>query len=50
MTDISTPDGALRWWQLPTAGVGLCRIEFIMANIIIAHPMALIHPERANDK
>jgi pyruvate,water dikinase len=49
MINIAVPDGALRWWQLPIAGIGLCRIEFIIANIIKVHPMALIHPELVTD-
>ena len=36
--------------MLPVAGVGLARIEFIIANNIKVHPMALIHPERVSDK
>jgi pyruvate,water dikinase len=36
---------------LPVAGVGLARIEFIIAEAIRAHPMALLFPERvANAK
>lgn len=49
MINIAVPDGALSWWQLPIAGIGLARIEFIIANIIKAHPMALIHPEKVED-
>jgi pyruvate,water dikinase len=49
MINIAVPDGALRWWQLPTSGIGLSRIEFIIANIIKAHPMALIHSELVAD-
>jgi pyruvate,water dikinase len=49
MINIEVPDGALRWWQLPIAGIGLTRIEFIIASIIKAHPMALIHPELVTD-
>lgn len=35
---------------LPVAGVGLARIEFIVANIIKVHPMALLYPEKVTDK
>jgi pyruvate,water dikinase len=49
MINIAVPDGAMRWWHLPTSGIGLSRIEFIIANIIKAHPMALIHPELIAD-
>jgi pyruvate,water dikinase len=49
MLNVAVPDGALRWWQLPIAGIGLARIEFIIASVIKAHPMALIHPEKVTD-
>jgi len=49
MINVAVPDGALRWWQLPIAGIGLARIEFIIASVIKAHPMALIHPEKVTD-
>jgi pyruvate,water dikinase len=49
MINIAVPDGALRWWQLPCAGIGLTRIEFIINGIIKVHPMALVHPERVAD-
>ena len=49
MINIAVPDGALSWWKLPIAGIGLARIEFIIASIIKAHPMALIHPEKIID-
>lgn len=50
MINLASPDGAVRWWSLPAAGVGLARMEFIIANIIRAHPMALLHPERVEDE
>jgi pyruvate, water dikinase len=43
MLNIGDPDAALRWWRLPADGVGLARIEFIIANDIRIHPMALAH-------
>lgn len=49
MINVAMPDGALKWWQLPTAGVGLARIEFIISSQIRIHPMALIHPEKVTD-
>ncbi|WUQ32671.1 hypothetical protein OG764_33120 [Streptomyces sp. NBC_00239] len=40
-------DGAaFRWWRLPADGVGLARLEFIVAHQVKVHPMALLHPER----
>jgi pyruvate,water dikinase len=50
MINIATPEGALRWWKLPVAGIGLTRLEFLISNVIRIHPMALIHPERIKDK
>src|SRR5450759_128418 len=35
---------------LPNDGVGLARMEFIIAEYIKAHPMALLHPERVQDE
>ncbi|MGI9309264.1 MAG: phosphoenolpyruvate synthase, partial [Gammaproteobacteria bacterium] len=49
MINAAMPDGALRWWQLPVAGIGLARIEFIISSQIRVHPMALLHPERVTD-
>lgn len=48
MVNIASPAAAFQWWRLPAAGVGLARMEFIIANGITAHPMALIHPERVS--
>lgn len=49
MINVAMPDGAMHWWQLPTAGIGLARIEFIISSQIRVHPMALLHPERVTD-
>ncbi|MDN4502654.1 phosphoenolpyruvate synthase [Alteromonadaceae bacterium BrNp21-10] len=49
MINLAVPDGAMRWWQLPIAGIGLARIEFIITSHIKAHPMALLHPEQVSD-
>lgn len=46
MVNIADPAAALAWWKLPARGVGLARLEFVIANIIHAHPMALLHPDR----
>jgi pyruvate,water dikinase len=48
MINAAMPDGALRWWQLPVAGIGLARIEFIISSQIRVHPMALLHPEKVS--
>jgi len=43
------PELAFHQSSLPNDGVGLARIEFIIADHIKAHPMALLHPERITD-
>ena len=40
------PDSAFRDRLLPNDGVGLARMEFVIAEYIKAHPMALLHPEK----
>ena len=49
MLNLGNPDRAFHLAQLPSAGVGLARIEFIVSGWIGAHPMALLHPERVPD-
>lgn len=46
MLNIAQPDFALRAAQLPSQGVGLARLEFIISQQIGIHPMAVAHPER----
>ncbi len=50
MMNIASPAAALRWWRLPAKGVGLARMEFIINNVIKAHPMALLHYDELEDK
>ena len=49
LVNIASPASAFRWWRLPTAGVGLARMEFIINNLIKVHPMALVYPDRVAD-
>jgi pyruvate,water dikinase len=49
MVNLGNPDIAFQTRFLPCDGVGLARIEFVVAEHIKAHPMALIHPERIDD-
>jgi pyruvate, water dikinase len=49
MLTLADPDGAFALRTLPNDGIGLVRIEFIVAEDIQAHPMALLHPERLNE-
>ncbi|QOY92774.1 phosphoenolpyruvate synthase [Massilia sp. UMI-21] len=50
MLNIGNPDIAFRSRFLPNDGVGLARMEFIVAEHIRIHPMALVHPERVADE
>ncbi|TVQ35391.1 MAG: phosphoenolpyruvate synthase [Geminicoccaceae bacterium] len=43
MLNLGNPAAAFGWWALPTDGVGLARMEFIINNHIKIHPMALVH-------
>jgi pyruvate,water dikinase len=40
---------AFRWWRLPSKGIGLARMEFIINNAIKIHPMALVDYETLPD-
>src|SRR6266567_2141475 len=50
MINVASPAGAFRWWKLPCDGIGLARIEFIVANRIQVHPMALVHFDELEDR
>ncbi len=50
MINLGNPSAAFRWWRLPTDGVGLARMEFIIGNLIRIHPMALVHLADLKDK
>lgn len=50
MVNLGNPDAAFHTALLPGDGVGLARLEFIVAEHIKAHPMALVHPERIDDE
>lgn len=49
MVNLGDPDLAFQTSFLPQQGVGLARMEFIIANHIKVHPMALVHPEQIDD-
>ena len=49
MLNVANPDEAFSMAQLPNDGVGLARIEFIIANSIAIHPMALLNYDRLED-
>jgi pyruvate, water dikinase len=50
MLNVGNPGEAFRLGVLPTDGVGLARIEFIIASAVRVHPLALLHPERVSDR
>ncbi len=49
MVNIADPDSAFKISFLPTSGIGLVRLEFIINNTLTVHPMALLHPEVITD-
>lgn len=49
MVNVGSPDDAFSLSFLPNDGVGLARLEFIIANHIQAHPMALLHFDELSD-
>src|SRR5690606_39883019 len=50
MINLASPAAAFQYWRLPAKGVGLARMEFIINNYIKIHPMALVHPDRVQDR
>jgi pyruvate,water dikinase len=46
MINLGNPELAFHTAMLPSNGVGLARMEFIINEHIGIHPMALIHPDR----
>ena len=49
MLNLGNPELAFKTSFIPSDGVGLARMEFIINESIKAHPMALLHPERVED-
>ncbi len=50
MLILGNPELAFQASLLPNDGVGLARMEFIIAEHIRAHPLALLHPERIENE
>ena len=50
MLNVASPDLAFKFAQIPNAGVGLAREEFIINNYIQAHPLALLKHKRLKDE
>jgi pyruvate,water dikinase len=49
LMNVGNPEEAFNLAAIPCDGVGLARLEFIIANQIKVHPMALLAPERVAD-
>jgi pyruvate, water dikinase len=49
LMNIANPETAFGLASIPCDGVGLARLEFIIANQIEVHPLALIHFDRLED-
>ena len=50
MMNVGNPEEAFGLSAIPNSGVGLARMEFIIANHIKAHPLALINFHELTDK
>ncbi|WP_137111233.1 phosphoenolpyruvate synthase [Rhodobacter sp. SY28-1] len=50
MLNMANPSAAFRWWRLPSDGVGLARMEFVINNALKVHPMALVHFDQLVDE
>jgi pyruvate, water dikinase len=50
MINVGNPEGVFALSAIPNDGVGLARMEFIIANHIKVHPLALIHFDELNDQ
>jgi len=49
MMNLAQPGSALRHWRKQADGIGLARLEFIIADEVRVHPMALLQPDRITD-
>ncbi|MEL6491091.1 MAG: phosphoenolpyruvate synthase [Cyanobacteria bacterium J06621_3] len=49
LMNVGNPEEAFRLAAIPCDGVGLARLEFIIANQLKVHPLALIHFEQMAD-
>jgi pyruvate,water dikinase len=49
LMNVGNPDEVFSLAQLPSDGVGLARLEFIISNHVKVHPLALLHPDQVKD-
>ncbi|ARV57967.1 phosphoenolpyruvate synthase [Nostocales cyanobacterium HT-58-2] len=50
MMNVGNPEEAFGYSAIPNDGVGLARMEFIIANYIKTHPLALVHFDELEDE
>ena len=50
MMNVGNPDNAFDLAAIPSDGVGLARLEFIISNSIRIHPMALVQFDKVTDE
>ena len=50
LMNVGNPEEAFNLAAIPCDGVGLARLEFIIANHIRVHPLALLHPEQLSSE
>ena len=50
MMNVANPERAFNFASLPNRGVGLARMEFVVNNEIAVHPMALLNPNRTDNR
>lgn len=50
MMNLGNPEMAFTLASLPVGGIGLARMEFIINTAIKAHPMALLYPEKTDER
>ena len=50
LMNVGNPEEAFHLASIPCDGVGLARLEFVIANHIRVHPMALLQPQRVEDR
>ena len=50
MMNVGNPEEAFTFSAIPNDGVGLARMEFIIANQIKVHPLALVNFDKLDDK
>ncbi len=49
LVNVGNPEEAFKLAAIPADGVGLARLEFIIANQIKVHPLALLHFDKLSD-